>query len=222
MLVEIDAKGPGDDSPATVTATKDHPFWVADLQEWRAVGEPKVGQWLRTSVGAWAQVTALRSRTQKSTVYNLTVDIDHTYYVMAGDTSILVHNDECGLVLQDLGNGKFESPEHLIYEPGSKQKHRILHVLAHAFPDPTKKNGHGVWDLGSQGILEAIDEAWRLRGTSSLTPKIEGTSTFYLVPMNRQVGTKGERHILIMVADGNRLITAYPKLKVGWEPDGKL
>jgi hypothetical protein len=41
---------------------------------------------------------------------------------------------------------------------------------------------HGIFDIGSQGILEVIDEAWLLRGTYVLT-KVEGVKTFYIIPM---------------------------------------
>ncbi|MFJ5817981.1 hypothetical protein ACIQGT_29385, partial [Streptomyces sp. NPDC093108] len=42
--------------------------------------------------GTWVQITATKHRAQSTKVYNLTVDDLHTYYVLAGGTSVLVHN----------------------------------------------------------------------------------------------------------------------------------
>jgi hypothetical protein len=43
--------------------------------------------------GATVTVTATRARTEVARVYNLTVADEHTYYVLAGGTPVLVHND---------------------------------------------------------------------------------------------------------------------------------
>jgi hypothetical protein len=77
---------------ATVTATDNHPFWVPDLSRWVPAGQLRHGQWLRTSTGTWAQVTALKSQIDHATVHNFTVSNRHTYYVLAGSTPVLVHN----------------------------------------------------------------------------------------------------------------------------------
>ncbi|MFE4173619.1 hypothetical protein ACFRR7_16455 [Streptomyces sp. NPDC056909] len=55
------------------------------------------GQWLRTSAGTYVQITAITRWTQQSTVHNLTVANIHTYYVLAGDTPVLVHNSRGNL-----------------------------------------------------------------------------------------------------------------------------
>ncbi|MFJ9028570.1 RHS repeat-associated core domain-containing protein [Streptomyces sp. NPDC102274] len=90
------AAATADGKPAEITATDGHPFWVPDLKEWTDAGDLKPGQWLRTSSGTWAQITAVSHRTEKATVNNLTVDDLHTYYVLAGATPVLVHNCNTG------------------------------------------------------------------------------------------------------------------------------
>ncbi|QXV56597.1 polymorphic toxin-type HINT domain-containing protein [Amycolatopsis sp. TNS106] len=50
------------------------------------------GSRLRTSTGTLAQVTATQARDAPARVHNLTINAHHTYYVLAGDTSVLVHN----------------------------------------------------------------------------------------------------------------------------------
>lgn len=86
------AKDRGDG--ATITATDGHPFWVADTGEWVSAGDLRAGDWLRTSAGTWTRVGAIDSERSESTVHNLVVAGSHTYFVVVGDDSALVHN--CG------------------------------------------------------------------------------------------------------------------------------
>jgi hypothetical protein len=79
----------------TITATDRHPFWVVDLHQWVDATVLKPGQWLRTSAGALVQVKALQRWTQTARVHNLSVTGPHTYYVLAGQTPVLVHNSSC-------------------------------------------------------------------------------------------------------------------------------
>ncbi|KUL40871.1 ricin-type beta-trefoil lectin domain protein [Streptomyces regalis] len=81
---------------AEITATDGHPFWVPELGEWVDATDLTAGEWLRTSAGTYVQITAIERWTApQATVHNLTVSDLHTYYVQAGDTSLLVHNDNC-------------------------------------------------------------------------------------------------------------------------------
>lgn len=85
-LVEIEI---GDDS---IVATVQHPFWLLDDQEWVDAKDLHVGSALRTSAGTRVEVTAVRKWTAVERVHNLTVDGIHTYHVLAGARSVLVHN----------------------------------------------------------------------------------------------------------------------------------
>ncbi|MFE3457705.1 polymorphic toxin-type HINT domain-containing protein [Nocardiopsis aegyptia] len=86
-------EGPG--GPASVTATDNHPFWVLE-RGWVDAIDLQPGSWLRTSSGAWAQISAVDAYTvPDQRVHNLTVNDLHTYYVLVGDTPILVHNADC-------------------------------------------------------------------------------------------------------------------------------
>ncbi|MFC8827586.1 polymorphic toxin-type HINT domain-containing protein [Streptomyces sp. NPDC057137] len=80
------------DKTSTLTATDGHPFWVPALGRWIEAHELTTGQWLQTSTGTWTQITGVTHRVKQTTVYNLTVDDIHTYYVLAGATPVLVHN----------------------------------------------------------------------------------------------------------------------------------
>ena len=90
ITVDIDGDKGGEEG--TLIATDGHPFWVPDLDEWLDAGDLKVGQRLQTPVGTLLQITALSQSSENAQVHNLTVDDVHTYYVLAGDTSVLVHN----------------------------------------------------------------------------------------------------------------------------------
>ncbi|MEU8217271.1 RHS repeat-associated core domain-containing protein [Micromonospora taraxaci] len=92
--VTVDTDGTKGDASGSVIATDGHPFWVADLKEWVKATDLKPGQWLRTSAGTLVQVEAVRPFTQQRRVHNLTVDGIHTYHVLAGAATALVHN--CG------------------------------------------------------------------------------------------------------------------------------
>ena len=78
-----------------IIATDAHPFWVAGKLNKRVnASDLKPGMWLRTSAGTYVQVTATKYwTTHRQCVHNLTVADLHTYYVLAGTTPVLVHND---------------------------------------------------------------------------------------------------------------------------------
>ncbi|MEO3822512.1 polymorphic toxin-type HINT domain-containing protein [Actinomadura sp. B10D3] len=103
----------------TITATVGHPFWVDGVDDWIHAGELVFGDTLTTSAGGHAMVVDGRRYKRTETVYNLTVDDLHTYYVNAGSQELLVHN--CG----DLD--KHEEPP-----PGTP---RGPHQLGHTIKD---------------------------------------------------------------------------------------
>jgi hypothetical protein len=75
-----------------VTATEGHPFWVESENRWVEAKDLKPGYQLETADHRPVTVVGTRSWTQQQTVYNLTVDALHTFYVVAGGTDLLVHN----------------------------------------------------------------------------------------------------------------------------------
>ncbi len=101
-LVEVTiGNGEADSASEVITTTDKHPFWVVDLAEWVDATDLKPGQWLRTSAGTHVQVSAVKRHTaQQATVHNLTVADLHTYYVLAGATSVLVHNCNAPIAAQ--------------------------------------------------------------------------------------------------------------------------
>ncbi|MEV1064204.1 polymorphic toxin-type HINT domain-containing protein [Streptomyces sp. NPDC050263] len=106
VKVTLDTDGAEGTKTASVTATDGHPFWVPELREWIDATDLQPGEWLRTSAGTLVQITAVQRWTQQSTVHNLTVSDLHTYYVLAGETPVLVHNSSglCGTAALDNGD----------------------------------------------------------------------------------------------------------------------
>ncbi|WBB52259.1 ALF repeat-containing protein [Verrucosispora sp. WMMD573] len=130
--------------------------------------------------------------------------------VLTARGTALAHNADC-FGLTDLGGGWFRSPAGLDYGPNDdKFGHRILHVLAHAYEDRLKPN-HGVFDTGSKGLLETVDEAWQRKGLA-VSVLEQGARTTYVIPMGRRVGYNPEEDFIqIVVEHGNEVITAFPR-----------
>ena len=88
FLVEIDT---GD---GKITATDRHPFWFPDQERWVDANDLRAGSVMQTATGPWVRVAAIKKKIAIKRVFNLTVGGIHTYYALAGNTPVLVHN--CG------------------------------------------------------------------------------------------------------------------------------
>ncbi|WP_432841102.1 LamG-like jellyroll fold domain-containing protein [Dactylosporangium sp. CA-092794] len=75
--------------------TQHHPFWDRTTNTWIDAADLQPGDQLQTDAGATAEVAAVRNLTGAADMRDLTIADIHTYYVVAGDTPVLVHN--CGL-----------------------------------------------------------------------------------------------------------------------------
>ncbi|MEU8525035.1 toxin C-terminal domain-containing protein [Streptomyces sp. NPDC048629] len=78
----------------TVTATDTHPFWLTDERRWAEAGEIESGDVLLLASGATLPVSKVDRFTRRQTTHDLTVVDLHTYYVLAGDSPVLVHNND--------------------------------------------------------------------------------------------------------------------------------
>ncbi|MFJ3505588.1 polymorphic toxin-type HINT domain-containing protein [Streptomyces sp. NPDC090135] len=75
-----------------IVATDTHPFWSASLNKWVKAGDIATGATLRQPTGPAVEVLSVRHYTKQQRTYDLTVSRIHTYYVLAGEASVLVHN----------------------------------------------------------------------------------------------------------------------------------
>ncbi|MFB7468246.1 polymorphic toxin-type HINT domain-containing protein [Streptomyces sp. NPDC056224] len=78
--------------PVAITSTSHHPYWSETRRQWSDAGDLVPGEQLRKPDGTTLTVQATRNYPYAVTTHNLTVDDFHTYYVVAGGTSALVHN----------------------------------------------------------------------------------------------------------------------------------
>ncbi|MEV4715051.1 polymorphic toxin-type HINT domain-containing protein [Micromonospora sp. NPDC049374] len=86
--------------------TDDHPFWNETDREWQAAHALDRGDRLTGPYGSAVVTAEISPSVWHALAYNLTVDDTHTYYVLAGNTPVLVHNTNEGcLVTQTLGAG---------------------------------------------------------------------------------------------------------------------
>ena len=87
VLVDLLAGG------ARLTTTAKHPFWDADKQRWSLAGALTSVSKLTSATGAVVSVEHLIDGSERTgRAYNLTVAGLHTYYVVTGWTTALVHN----------------------------------------------------------------------------------------------------------------------------------
>ncbi|MER7840909.1 polymorphic toxin-type HINT domain-containing protein [Streptomyces sp. NPDC096040] len=75
-----------------IVATVTHPFWVATKRAWSDAGHLKPGMRLLSASGATVVVWSVKIWHHQHLTHDLTVDVTHTYYVLAGATPVLVHN----------------------------------------------------------------------------------------------------------------------------------
>ncbi|MFD8965390.1 polymorphic toxin-type HINT domain-containing protein [Streptomyces sp. NPDC059568] len=83
------------DGVEKLTATHEHPFWSPSERRWVEARDLRPGATLLTDDDKTVIVTANRPFAKHARTYNLTVDDLHTYYVLAGQTPVLVHNSTC-------------------------------------------------------------------------------------------------------------------------------
>jgi hypothetical protein len=103
FLVDLTVRNT-DGTTATLHTTSRHPFWDDTTRTWVPAGRLIPGHTLETATNTHAHILAVTARPGTADMYNLTVEQLHTYYVLAGATPVLVHNNNgCDL------NGNFIS-----------------------------------------------------------------------------------------------------------------
>ncbi len=124
--------------------------------------------------------------------------------------------------LRSIGRNVYESAAGLRYGPGSREGHRLDHVMLHTDDEPNRPGSHGVFAGGKEETLRVIDEAYQIAQQRGPPTRIEtdGDRTIYTVDMGRTVGFIGGQtgkrtgrpsvsHVRL-VLEGNRIITAFP------------
>ncbi|MFJ6769917.1 polymorphic toxin-type HINT domain-containing protein, partial [Kitasatospora sp. NPDC091257] len=83
-------------APVNLVSTAHHPYWDDTARQWILAEDLQTGHSLLTpGHGPLVVVAAHTYTTQPQVAHNLTVADLHTYYVLAGNTPVLVHNSAC-------------------------------------------------------------------------------------------------------------------------------
>ncbi|PAZ12948.1 virulence factor, partial [Streptomyces sp. SA15] len=165
-LVDIAVAGGG-----RLESTAGHKFYVVD-RGWTLVSDLRVDDRLRTPDGSVRAVTALNDRSGLAprTVYDLTVDDLHTFFVLAGAAPVLVHN--CKVALGWQRNGKLDEwaalPENKFATFSNVSPNDFARIAEMAIADPsvtlhinmTGLNQHGDFiDAARRGLKGGEDGA---------------------------------------------------------------
>ncbi|MGW6823177.1 polymorphic toxin-type HINT domain-containing protein [Streptomyces sp. NPDC055005] len=79
----------------SLTSTGNHPFWSAKSEKWTEAADLNAGDTLRLPSGGTALVAKVGHWRGLQPAYNLSVNDLSTYFVLAGKTPVLVHNNRC-------------------------------------------------------------------------------------------------------------------------------
>ncbi|MFD5543929.1 polymorphic toxin-type HINT domain-containing protein [Streptomyces sp. NPDC127079] len=143
-----------------LTATYEHPFWSPSEGSWVKAGSLHPGMTLRTVDGSTATIEGNRSFTQHARTYNLTVDGLHTYYVSAGNTPVLVHNEVCGVRVSPVASDWATKGAHL--HVGADEVHVFSHEGELGAKGIRLKTGMAS-DKSVQKVLDTLKSSPELR-----------------------------------------------------------
>lgn len=140
-----------------LTATYEHPFWMPSLGAWVGARSLTAGMELRTPNGSTVTVVGNRAYTKRARTYNLTVEDLHTYYVLAGQTPVLVHNSNCPTA------SKYED----ITSPGARMLNKSTDVGPVDFGKNLEANGWSRTEKGPNLMYEKDGARYFLRGKAN-------------------------------------------------------
>jgi len=143
-----------------VTTTRHHRIWDATAQRWTEASKLQVGHHIQSVGGKTYPVAAVRLYSYARTTYDLTVDRIHTYYVRAGDTSVLVHN--CARTPSGRRGVNFKN----------------LSSNGPTTIDGRDYTGHAINRMQERGIMPSVVEN-TIRAGSVSSGKRPGTSAYY-------------------------------------------
>jgi hypothetical protein len=132
-----------------------------------------VGDLLQTQSGKSVVIQALHNYIATAITYNLTIDQVHTYYVLAGDMPVLVHNTQCRTA-----DGKFTTSDGVPSRVGAIDERTTLDQLeldgAPVVRGTVTVDIPGVGERMYDGAVQ-VDGVWygveTKGGSSPLTPR---------------------------------------------------
>ncbi|MFJ5972750.1 polymorphic toxin-type HINT domain-containing protein [Streptomyces sp. NPDC093060] len=149
-----------DGTTATLHTTSKHPFWDDTRHVWVPAGKLTPGHALNTATNRHVRIAAVTSRPGDRDMYNLAVSQLHTFYVLADDEPVLVHNASRRCILPGMPSGFTPQDPGLVADK----------IAAHA-------TGRSIPGVADDDIAEFIEDTMRnapgtrLRDTSNGTPR---------------------------------------------------
>ena len=194
-----------------IYTTMNHPFYVKG-QGFVAACKLSMGDEIMNASGGSYPVECVELEEKQEVVYNFQVEDYHTYYV--GENSILVHND-CPDGEAPTKSGLDSVDD--IYTQGKKVLDNFDIDSAYVKPKHlSTSGGNGAKFIGeSKEAAEAILRDAMSNGTvqsiidNGLT-KLGKQSYQVIIDAGKEVGTKGETLIKIVVSEDGGMLSAYP------------
>jgi hypothetical protein len=206
--ITVDTDGNAGSATATISATSHHPFWVPNLRAWISATALAAGMTVQNADGEPIEIEQVKRRTENGPVYNLTVTNFHTYYVAAGDESVLVHN--CGKIDLDQDVAGAHPRDHVGTPEDDLLKRANTDESARGFASRLNADtAQASIDaaLAQRGVMEKIDNFVKsgkaARGTTLTLPAYTSAT-----PIGK-VAKKGDTK----AKDGYRLVLTIKKIK---------
>ncbi|MFJ9710837.1 RHS repeat-associated core domain-containing protein [Streptomyces sp. NPDC101234] len=98
-----------DGHTATLHTTVNHPFWDDTTHSWVPANGVRPGDALATATNGHVSVVAFKTTVGAANRWNLTVQQLHTYYVLAGQTPVLVHNCDTATVGRWMSEDEYQA-----------------------------------------------------------------------------------------------------------------
>lgn len=83
-----------EDGGGVIETTDNHRFWSRTDRAWELAIELSVGEQLLQEEGGTASVVRVEQRPGSQDMWDLTVEVDHSFYVAFGRGTVLVHNQD--------------------------------------------------------------------------------------------------------------------------------
>jgi hypothetical protein len=111
--------------------TTHHPFWDATARQWVDAGTLTPGHQLAGPHGQTLYVAQVHNYTGAKNMHNLTIANLHTYYVIAGNVPVLVHNTgpECGPGLRTWQDAGIDPMDAARIQHTANQSHQSIIVV---------------------------------------------------------------------------------------------
>ncbi|REH30682.1 RHS repeat-associated protein [Kutzneria buriramensis] len=156
----------------TITVTAHHLFWDATTHQWVDAADLRVGEQLDTPGDGHAAVVSTHRYTKSIRTYNLTIDTVHTYYVIAGDTPVLVHNCDEWTKQGNLDNHYEKHGDEMGYDSQREYSEAAKDLTCDC-------------DGGRPGVMRKLDDS-----------SDEGVVIRYFDPSTNEYGMKGPKGII--------------------------